>query len=195
MKTDRRNKKGTLLIIAGLLLMAAALALVLYNKWDSDRARRVSEDILSILEGQIDGTEKISTYENMPAVEIDGNLYIGIIEIPELGLKLPVMAEWDYDKLKLSPCRYSGSYFTDDMVICAHNYPSHFGPIKQVAIGADVYFKTVTGTVFRYQVSNRQTMEPSEVEEMVDDTDESWDLTLFTCNIGGKTRCAVRCVK
>ena len=53
----------------------------------------------------------------------------------------------------------------------------------------------VTGTVFRYQVSNRQTMEPSEVEKMVDDTDESWDLTLFTCNIGGKTRCAVRCVK
>ena len=41
----------------------------------------------------------------MPTVTIDGYDYIGYVEAPVLGLKLPVMAEWDYDRLKIAPCR------------------------------------------------------------------------------------------
>ena len=37
---------------------------------------------------------------NMPTVEIDGYL-----SVPSVGLELPVMAEWDYDRLKTAPCR------------------------------------------------------------------------------------------
>ncbi len=130
----------------------------------------------------------------MPTVEIDGYLYIGVLEIPKSDLTLPVMYEWDYDRLKISPCRFSGSYFTNDLVICAHNYARHFSPIKWLDIGEDVYFSTVDGNVYHYTVSNRETVQPTDVKQMIDRGEENWDLTLFTCNTGGQTRCAVRCM-
>ena len=199
MKTNKKkNAKGTLLISVGLLLIVAALILVVYNVWDAKRAEKASAAIAEKLEAVIPDqpsgqTEYADFNKEMPTKEIDGYAYIGILDIPSLGLHLPVMASWDYERLSISPCRYTGSYYLNDMVICAHNYIKHFSPIKWIDIGADVFFTTVEGVVYHYQVSNRETLQPTAVEEMVDQTKEDWDLTLFTCNTGGQTRCAVRC--
>ena len=135
----------------------------------------------------------------MPTIVVDGYEYIGILEMPSLDLTLPVMKDWDYDRLKISPCRFSGSYYADDLVICAHNYAKHFSPVKWIDIGADVYFTNVLGLTIHYVVTNRETVEPTDVATMVENTKNSessileWDMTLFTCNTGGQTRCAVRC--
>ncbi len=131
----------------------------------------------------------------MPTVELDGSLYIGILEIPSLSLSLPVMENWDYDKLKIAPCRYSGSYYMNDLVICGHNYAKHFASLLHISIGADVYFTNMDGQVIHYVVTNRETVWPTQVDVMIDNTLEGWDLTLFTCYTGGQTRCAVRCTR
>ena len=219
---------GTLLLIIGLLLIAAAIGLVLYNIWDSDRAGKASNAILEEIDEEQEGMEVENAptpsvnrdqevdervrdtglsylqQKEMPTILVDGYRYIGTLEIPSLGLRLPVMDSWDYTRLKISPCLYSGSYFTDDMVICAHNYARHFSPIKGVAIGADVYFITADKVIYHYTVSNRETVQPTSVEQMIQNMNntslsggeiENWDLTLFTCNTGGQTRCAVRCIR
>ena len=95
------------------------------------------------------------------------------------------------------------NYKTDDMVICAHNYARFFAPIRGIGMGEEVCFFSAEGTVYRYSVTNRETLEPSMVEEMITNTRPSsdgtevrdWDLTLFTCFPGGRTRCAVRCIR
>ena len=53
----------------------------------------------------------------MPVVTVDGNDYIGYLSVPSLGLELPIMSDWDYDKLQLAPCRQLGSVYTDDLVL------------------------------------------------------------------------------
>ena len=138
-------------------------------------------------------------YEEMPTEIIDGESYIGMLEIPSLDLILPVMENWDYERLKVSPCRYSGSYFSNDLVICAHNYARHFSPIKWINLGEDVYFTNVDGLRLHYKTSNIETVQPTQVDLMIGkdtagSSGEEWDLTLFTCNTGGQTRCAVRCI-
>ena len=126
----------------------------------------------------------------MPVLEIDGVDYIGILTIPALGLELPVASRWSYAKLKLAPCRYEGSAYLDSLVIAAHNYPSHFRNLKQLILGDTVVFTDVDGNVFQYEVAAMETLAPTNVEEMVF---SGWDLTLFTCTIGGQSRIAVRC--
>ncbi len=123
---------------------------------------------------------------------IDGRAYIGAIEIPSLKLSLPVLADWSKDLLKVSPCRYAGSCYTNDLVICAHNYASHFNALRWIEMGEDVYFTTVNGDVFRYITVNRETLQPDEITRMRE-SGGAWDLTLFTCYIGGYSRCTVRC--
>ena len=196
----KKIKNGSFLMFAGLLLVAAALALVLYNSWDARRAQTASAAVAEQLDAAIAGEQAAQAtdgnlLEEMPTEEIDGYSYIGILDLPTLGLHLPVMENWDEQRLKISPCRYAGSYLMDDMVICAHNYAKHFSSVKWIDIGADVYFTTVTGEVYHYQVSNRETLAATAVETMVDQEGEDWDLTLFTCNTGGQTRCAVRCMR
>lgn len=225
MDNKPKKRKGGFLITLGLLTIIAALGLVGYNVWDAKRAEDASKEIVDQLDEILpaertlpeepmieeaptreeEAQEEEKKYPPMPVVEIDGYYYIGELDIPDLGLHLPVMAEWDMDRLKISPCHYSGSYYSNDLVVLAHNYARHFSLIKWIDIGAEIYFTNVEGVVYQYQVSNRVTLEPAQVSEMIKNQNntkgeeqedvEDWDLTLFTCNTGGSTRCAVRCVR
>lgn len=126
----------------------------------------------------------------MPVQNLQGYDYIGILRIPSLDLELPIMSQWSYKQLKIAPCRYTGSAYQDNMTICAHNYARHFGGLKNLHIGAEVSFTDMDGNEFSYRVAELETLQPSAVDSM---TAGDWDLTLFTCTIGGKTRVTVRC--
>ncbi len=100
------------------------------------------------------------------------------------------MSDWDYTKLKKAPCRYAGSAYHDDLVICAHNYRKHFSRIKWMNSGDAVNFTDTDGNVFHYAVADVEVLNPMATEAM---TSGDWDLTLFTCTTGGQTRFALRC--
>ena len=126
----------------------------------------------------------------MPTREIDGQTYIGMVEVPALELSLPVISEWTYPRLKKAPCRYVGSVYSKDMVICVHNYDRHFGRLKELAVGDEVRFTDMDGNVFFYSVCGTEQLGKYAVEDMLAG---EWDLTLFTCTKGGRMRVTVRC--
>lgn len=214
-------KKGIIFIATGLLLIAAALFLTGYNVWDNCRAGRAADAALAQLLPMIkddpvpiEGGITISTpgpgittgeapseeieYPDyvlnpdmdMPVVKVDGRDFIGTISIPAIDRALPVLSEWNYPNLKISACRYTGSAYLDNMVICAHNYNIHFGSLKALSYGDTITFTDMDGNAFAYKVIEIETLDPYAIDEM---TAGQWDLTLFTCTIGGATRVAVRC--
>lgn len=199
-------KKGNILILAGLLLIAAALAIVLYNGIESHRAGISAEQIMRVLSDVIeenaaddeDGgaprglaeAARPADLREMETVYIDGRYYIGYLEIPSLGLYLPVQSDWSYDALRATPCRYSGSYYTDDLTICGHNYAKHFGSLWSLTEGDPVLFTDVNGDVHYYTVALVETLEPTAIEAM---TAGEYALSLFTCTVGGRYRVTVRC--
>lgn len=67
----------------------------------------------------------------------------------------------------------------------AHNYASHFGRIDELQPGDTVCFTDMAGISTWYQVTVRDLLPPTAVEEM---TSGGSDLTLFTCTYGGRTR-------
>ena len=186
----------------GLLLVAAALCLTGYNIWDENRAGSAVAAVLVELDTRIPDLEVepppegvipdyvLNPRMEMPAVEVDSEDYIGRLEVPSLGLDLPVMSQWSYPNLKKSPCRYVGSAYLDNLVIAAHNYEHHFGGLKNLELGADVYFTDTDGNVFHYQVGALEQLNPEQVEDM---RSSGWDLSLFTCTLGGQFRVTVRC--
>lgn len=199
-----KTKRGTIWINAGLLLIAAALFLSAYNEREShearDSARQVITQLCDALPTEADEpeTEPESTTvpESLPDVErempvqtINGRDYIGVLSIPSLGLELPVISQWDYPSLKIAPCRYSGSLYQNDLIICAHNYASHFGKLKQLRSGDTVLFTDMDEHVVTFQMVERETLDPTDEEGM---KAGDWDLTLFTCTIGGQTRVTIR---
>ena len=122
--------------------------------------------------------------------EIDSDWYIGILTIPTLQVEVPIFSEYVFDQLPYTPCRYAGSYLTDNMIVAAHNYDSHFGRIRKLDSGDRIDFTDVTGTVYHYQVIQTEILPDTAVEEM---EQGNWDLTLFTCTLSGTQRVTVRC--
>ncbi|MCI6120824.1 MAG: sortase [Lachnospiraceae bacterium] len=192
-----RRKIGIICMILGAALVLGALSIFLYNQHEASEAEKSVSDILPQLQDEIglDKTlptddEEMNYSGDMPTIEIDGYEYIGYLSIPSLGLELPVMSDWSYPQLRIAPCRYSGSIWSDDMVLMAHNYARHFGQLSRLSIGEEVIFKDVNGITITYEVMAIDTLNPTEVEDM---TSGEYDLTLFTCTYGGKSRVTVRC--
>ena len=128
--------------------------------------------------------------KEMTEVELDGNLYIGYLSIPKLGLELPILSSWSYPKLNIAPCRYTGSVRGEDLVLMAHNYNSHFGRLSQLDLGDAIIFTDMDGNTIRYEVMGEDVLLPNAVEEM---TSGDFDLTLFTCTYGGANRVTIYC--
>ncbi len=197
-----RNKKGLILITLGILLLLGAAGLAGYNIWDENRAAESVESILRQMDTLIPRPDEVERPEGMipdyllapkmemPTVEVEENRYIGCITIPAIGIDLPVMGEWNYPNLKIAPCRYAGSAYLDDLVICAHNYAHHFGGLSRLSIGDRVEFTDVDGNLFVYSVAEKEQLNPDEAARMLSG---GWDLSLFTCTLGGQYRVTIRC--
>lgn len=187
----KRKPTGTIWFAGGLLLIAAALLLVGYNLWDDQRAARAAEEALAQMPAAEETEETLPDPDRpMPTVEIDGRDYIGTLEIPVLELSLPVLAQWDEAGLKEAPCRYTGSAYNGTLIVAGHNYRKHFGKLHRLAEGDEVYFTDAEGSRIAYVVSLTEQIPGTAMEEM---EAGDWDLTLFTCTIGGKSRITVRC--
>lgn len=202
MKTHKPKRRfGVILVIIGVICLAVAVFLIVYNIVNGLRAESFSRTVVSEIEEYIAENETEQQNETTPTKTeqnkvsdriFEGYSYIGYLTIPDLSLKLPVMSDWSYEGLNLSPCRYSGSVETNDLVIAAHNYDSHFGRISELSNGAQVLFTDLNGSTERYEVALVDTLNPVEIEKM---TSGDYALSLFTCTPSGMARVTVRCDK
>ena len=199
------KNKAKIFTWIGKICLLFALLLHLYNIYDNmnqdQNQKRILEQYLQKNNRQQDTSLiQIPDYllnpeMEMPEVslpELEEAGCIGILEIPSINIKLPVLSTWSYSLLKKAPCRYTGSIYLDNMVIAAHNSEAHFKKISNLQKGDIVTFTDAVGNVFTYSVAGIVLLKPDEVDNM---TNGQWPLTLFTCTYGGASRVTVRCEK
>lgn len=205
-----KGKGWFFVCLLGVLMIAAAGLLCWHNIRESSDAAAYSDHVLGALKAEIPdapaatepqetGEDLFAPYEEVPDggdaaedIMIGEDAYCGYISMPSLNLELPVMSSWSYPNLKKAPCRYSGAPETNDLIIAAHNYTSHFGKIRRLTAGDPVVFTDTLGRQFMYSVSFIEVIEGQDVEQMFSGQAEEWDLTLFTCTLGGKSRVTIR---
>ena len=209
-----KSKFGISCIICGIILMVSALYLHCMNQEEDKQAKESAEAVMPNLVQQIQeqrAQEESRQGENdsslelqipvallteedkkMAEIEIEGNLYIGYLSIPNLNLELPIMSTWSYEQLNVAPCRYNGSIRGEDLVLMAHNYDSHFGRLSQLNLADQIQFTDVEGVTTWYEVVGKDILDPTAVSEM---TAGDFDLTLFTCTYGGENRITIYCNK
>lgn len=193
-----KNKIGKALIGIGVFLILAAFILVLYNFYREYNAKKKVEKYLPKLEKIIKdhsgGNNNADNEKSSKTMNIDGMNFLGILSVPSKNLELPILADYSYELLDTAPCRYSGSYDSDDLVIGGHNYRSHFSKLKSIKNGEEIFFTSFNGTVYKYSVLRVEILEPTQIEDLINkqNTDD-WNLTLFTCTSSGAARCVIRC--
>lgn len=193
----RKVTPGLVCVVLGVVLLLLAGGLYGYNRYEDAHAGAEAQTVVADLQQKVSETADTGAEADsdpldpeLPVVEIDGNEYVGEISIPAIGIDLPVMSEWSYPRLKIAPCRQFGSSRTDDLVIAAHNYESHFGKLSSLSEGDSVIFTDMDGIENQYVVSKIEVLDPHSVEEV---EHSGYALVLYTCTYGGKTRVTVFC--
>ena len=214
-----KHKLGIVCILLGAALIGSALLLFGYNRAEDAHAGTASQEAVSEIQKQIEQAQSVAmetqvtnqeeTVKHLPEPSMDEILqtddepyttgpvtmvgdyeYIGVLDLPALNLSLPIMSDWDYERLKMAPCRQFGSAETDDLVIAGHNYVNHFGSLGMLKAGDSVTFTAMDGTVNSYVVSETATISPAETEKV---TDSGYPLVLYTCTYGRQSRIVIYC--
>ena len=208
----RSAERGLTFIVIGLLCIAAALSLAGYNVYTDARAGRSVRQVLDgLFPETTEATDSAAEITDdpvntvmpepvadipdyilypdmeMPVRKVDGKDYIGVLRIDSLSLELPVISDWSYESLKTAPCRYNGS--ADNLVVCGHDYRSHFGGLRRIGIGDTATFTDMDGNIFTYRAASVEALDPTEIDDM---KHSGFELTLFTCTLDGTDRLTVR---
>lgn len=198
------NKLAKIFILIGSFLITISIYLIISNNYQEINAGKKSKVALDIIKENIDKNDETNIEETtikqinnqeeqskeMKRTNINGYDYIGTITIPTLNLELPIMSEYDYNRLMISPCRYYGSIHTNDLIICAHSYKTHFKYLDKLKQKDLIMITDIDGNNYFYEVLEIEILNPDQVSEMINN---EFDLTLYTCTNDGQKRITVRC--
>ncbi len=154
MKKNRLSSKVFVLI--GVILLAVAIGLFIFTAWKkADQRRSLSEatqKMQILLSETKAGVPEDQSGENMPRLEIGGRDYIGLLELPDKGIVLPVAADWDTGLFPFRPARYSGTLY-DGALFIGGSSDICFAFIGQLDAGDRVNFTDVQGIRYAFAVS------------------------------------------
>ena len=196
----KRKIRGTVLVALGLTMIFSAVSMFAVYEREAEVAGENAQLLLEELRTEMESIQTPPASAQEPAEEPQKNTMVqttlagydlvGILRIASIGLELPILNSWDYDLLKISPCRYSGSVQDANLILLGHNYKRHFAPLKKLSAGDKIVFQTVDGTEYSYKVAEKEVLQKTELERL---TASEYDLTLFTCTNGGYSRLTIRC--
>lgn len=127
-------------------------------------------------------TKKIKTYTDSNGQNYDS---IGIIEIPSLGIKYPILATTSEKLLKVSVTKYWGGNPNEvgNLCISGHNYKNSkfFGNLQNIKNGDVVKITDLEGKTLNYKVYDTYTVEPDDTSCTSQLTNGKIEITLITC--------------
>lgn len=121
-------------------------------------------------------------YEEVP----NEPLIIGILEIPSISIKLPIISQSNDELLKLSICRFYGPLPNQvgNLCIAGHNYNdnSFFSNIPMLSIGDTIFLTDYLDNKIEYNVYNKYEVSSKDTSCTSQKTNGQKEITLVTCN-------------
>lgn len=164
----------------GILLIAASASTVIFGYIAQNKAaegvKQTVTEIFSLIPDQRTGVPDDRHNTEMPAMELGGTDFAGVVEVPLYNTVLPLGSTWDkYDTSK-HPCIYTGSIYDSTLVIGGSQNPGQFDFMRWITGGDLVSVTDMTGLQFTYLVSDVQKTKDVTYENL---TSQEADLVLF----------------
>lgn len=180
-------KNSKILIFIGIIFISLSLFFEVKNTLEENKASRNASIMLNELTEVIEDN-KDNKVTPMVYSTIRGYDCFGVITIPSLGIELPILNTWDYERLDIGPCIYYGNINENNLVICGHSYKSHFKYLYNLDMDDYVIITDVNNNQYVYQVKDMNVISPKDTDEVIEN---DFDLTLFTCYNSGSQRIVI----
>ena len=195
-KSNRIKKSHTLLI--GSFFVFVGIIALSWNYLEKIRDDVYSDMRIAMMEevpevNEVSQVEKVPTVENITKEEdnnnyvIDYSKYLGVLEIPKIGLKRGFYNVGSkYNTIEYNVTMVDGSTLPDvengNLILIAHSgdaYISYFAYLWRLGIGDHAYV-TYNGRKYDYQIVNIYEIEKNGVAPIRRNLDRT-SLTMITC--------------
>lgn len=188
-------KKSRIIQLVGCALILCSVAAVavgaVQSRMAEKNARQIAEQIQAILPPVTPGiTDQYSVME-MPVLELEGEDYIALVQVPAFGVSLPVRSGWSGVKIRKFPCRFHGTVYDGSLIIGGSDQQGQLDFLTRIQLGDAVLVTDMTGAQFTYKVSHIGRSSSASAEILMDET---VDLTLFARVGYSMEYILVRCV-
>lgn len=178
---------GLIVLAVGTMLLSGGLQ----KHWASE-ARQTAEILYSYLPPVQNGIPEERTNPAMPVLEIDGNNYAGILEIPAYNTFLPIGGQWDRMKILRYPCIYAGSIFEDNLILGGSDAAGQLDFMKKISNGERIWITDMTGIRMCYEVSSIERTPDVSADHL---TGKEEDFVIFARNTYAFDYTVIRCIR
>ena len=136
--------------------------------------------------------EETQQSESLPELEFKGYKVEGIIEIPKINIKYPIIDHTNEETMKVSITKFWGPQANEigNYTVAGHNNKdgTMFGKTKKLEIGDIVELTDLTGQTIQYSIYSIFVTDPNDVSILLPKEEKIREVTLITCTNGNKQR-------
>ena len=177
---------GLSLVVAGLGLLVGSQ--VAGHLWQN-RAQRLVSQIEAVMPQRTAGSEENYRVMDMPALCLEGQDLIGLVEIPAYGVKLPIGNRWQAGKVGRYPSRLEGTVYDGSLIVGGSG--RQLACLAQVGHGDAVIVTDLHGAEFRYTVSRIRRTNDADIHSLRSDQVR---LVLFMRDVYSMEYVIVECI-
>ncbi len=191
---------GSFLVFVGILVMSWNYLLKIKDEVFSDMNIAMAE--IDIVDNNTDVIDDVPIANNLPVDSgnetkqqqtINYDKYLGVLEIPRIGLKRGFYnTDSKYNNIQYNVTMVKGSTLPDvvngNLILMAHSgdaYISYFAYLYRLQIG-DFAYVTYSGNKYKYQIVNIYEVPKNGVVRIIRNYDHT-SLTLITCTKNNDT--------
>lgn len=175
-----------ILILISALVIIVAMIIIRYKR------NYLNEKELSKTLDTIENELKNESLDKLLDIEYKGYKVEGIIEIPKINIKYPIINETSEETMKISVTKFSGPQVNEigNYCIAGHNNRdgTMFGKNKYLKIGDTIRLTNLKNETIEYQVFKIYSIDPNDVTCANSVDPATREITLITCTNGRKNR-------
>lgn len=185
-------KKIYNLIIAVLIVALIVVVAMIVIRYGGNylNEKEVSSSLETIEEEL--NKEETQQSESLPELEFKGYKIEGIIEIPKINIKYPIIDHTNEETMKVSITKFWGPQANEigNYTVAGHNNKdgTMFGKTKYLQIGDKIKLTNLKNETIEYEIFKIYSIDPDDVSCVESVENGTREITLITCTNGHKNR-------
>lgn len=185
-------KKVYNLIIAVLIVALIVVVAMIVIRYGGNylNEKEVSASLETIEEEL--NKEETQQSESLPELEFKGYKVEGIIEIPKINIKYPIIDHTNEETMKVSITKFWGPQANEigNYTVAGHNNKdgTMFGKTKYLQIGDKIKLTNLKNETIEYEIFKIYSIDPDNVSCVESVENGTREITLITCTNGHKNR-------
>lgn len=183
------KKVINIILIILIIIAVVILGVIGFNYHKSNKNDQELNQVVQEMENEL---KNKTAQDEKIIIDYKGFEVVGIIEIPKINIKYPIINKTNDTTMKYSITKFSGCEInqTGNFVVAGHNNlnGTMFGKVKKLEIGDEITLTDLYNNSITYEIFDKYSVDPNDVGILESVQKDAKEVTLITCTNGHLNR-------